>query len=377
MILVQNPPGIPTLPMAWLAARLRSAALVVDWHNLTSAMLALRLGPAHAVVTCARVVERAIGGRADRNLFVSQTMADRLREQWGLTGTVFRDRPGTSFRPLDATARATTRAGILARAGVAGDEREWLLVLSPTSWTADEDFDLLLDAAQRVDGISKPFTPGSSRQKRILVVATGRGPLREPFERHVSNLRLPNLTLSTAWIEPDLYPAVVAAADIGLCLHRSASGLDLPMKVMDFFGAGVPVCALDYGPCLAEAVRDGDNGLTFTDAPQLARLLAELARPESVLIQQLRAGVAAASIVSWDQAWAKEVLPVLSRPSKQAFRPSAINLSNARRLKTDDRRPDLTELLTSDTTPGILLSTSDNSLWPTHASTSCRARSTC
>jgi beta-1,4-mannosyltransferase len=117
VILVQNPPGIPTLPMAWLAARLRSAALVVDWHNLTSAMLALRLGPAHAVVTCARVVERAIGGRADRNLFVSQTMADRLREQWGLSGTVFRDRPGTSFRPLDATARATTRAEILARAG--------------------------------------------------------------------------------------------------------------------------------------------------------------------------------------------------------------------------------------------------------------------
>jgi beta-1,4-mannosyltransferase len=183
--------------------------------------------------------------------------------------------------------------------------------LSPTSWSADEDFDVLLDAAQRVDETAEPVTPGSSRQKRILVVATGRGPLREPFERHVSNLRLSNLTVSTAWIEPDLYPAVVAAADIGLCLHRSASGLDLPMKVMDFFGAGVPVCALDYGPCLAEAVRDGDNGLIFTDAPQLARLLAELARPESVLIQQLRAGIAAASIVSWDQAWAEEVLPVL------------------------------------------------------------------
>ena len=317
VILVQNPPGIPTLPMAWLAARLRSAALVVDWHNLTSAMLALRLGPAHAVVRCTRVVERAIGRRAERNLFVSQTMADRLREQWGLTGTVFRDRPGKSFRPLDATARATARAGILARAGVAGDEREWLLVLSPTSWSADEDFDLLLDAARRVDDMAKPFTPGSSRQKRILVVATGRGPLREPFERQLSNLRLRTLTLSTAWIEPDLYPAVVAAADMGLCLHRSASGLDLPMKVMDFFGAGVPVCALDYGPCLAEAVRDGDNGLTFTDAPQLARLLAELARPESVLIQQLRAGVAASGVVSWDQAWAQEVLPVLAstRPS--------------------------------------------------------------
>ena len=84
-------------------------------------------------------------------------------------------------------------------------------------------------------------------------------------------------------MEPDEYPAMVAAADVGLCLHRSASGMDLPMKVMDFFGAGVPVCALDYGPCLAEAVRDGDNGLTFTDAAQLARLLVELAGAESGL----------------------------------------------------------------------------------------------
>ena len=78
LILVQNPPGVPTLPMAWVAARLRSAALVVDWHNLTSAMLALRLGPGHALVAFAAAVERTIGRRADRNLFVSQTMADRL-----------------------------------------------------------------------------------------------------------------------------------------------------------------------------------------------------------------------------------------------------------------------------------------------------------
>ena len=48
------------------------------------------------------------------------------------------------------------------------------------------------------------------------------------------------------------------------------------MKVVDLFGAGVPVCALDYGACLAERVRHGDNGLLFSTARQLADVLFDL-----------------------------------------------------------------------------------------------------
>ena len=48
------------------------------------------------------------------------------------------------------------------------------------------------------------------------------------------------------------------------------------MKVADLFGAGVPVLALDYGACLAERVRHGDNGLLFTTARQLADILFDL-----------------------------------------------------------------------------------------------------
>ena len=83
------------------------------------------------------------------------------------------------------------------------------------------------------------------------------------------------------------------------------------MKVADLFGAGVPVLALDYGACLAERVRHGDNGLLFSTADQLASILFDLfeefpGRPD---LDRLRTGARKSARPTWDEGWTREARP--------------------------------------------------------------------
>ena len=52
---------------------------------------------------------------------------------------------------------------------------------------------------------------------------------------------------------------MVAAADLGVCMHMSSSNLDLPMKVVDMFSSNLPCFAFDY-PTISELVKSSQNG---------------------------------------------------------------------------------------------------------------------
>jgi beta-1,4-mannosyltransferase len=301
VVLVQTPPAIPTLLVAWLVARVRGARFAIDWHNFGDRMLALRLGPRHPIVRLAGWYERTLGRRADAHLVVSEAMQQILRAGWRLESvTVVHDRPAARFRVLDDIERASARRELLAHAGVPV-ESHVAIAISPTSWTADEDFNLLIEALEAYDG--------RSGMPPLLVVITGDGPRRRAYEERLSRLGLNAVAIRTAWLDTDAYPRLLAAADIGICLHRSASGVDLPMKVADCVGAGVPVCAYDYGPGLRAYV--ADCGTVFSDAATLAAQLAELLAYDRAQLKSLRAAIAARPRITWEEGWRHEAWPVL------------------------------------------------------------------
>jgi beta-1,4-mannosyltransferase len=310
-VLVQNPPGFPTLPAGWLAARIRRSLFIVDWHNFGYAMLAPRLGTAHFMVRMAKRCERGMGRRADANFCVSAAMRDVLIGEFGLPApVVVHDQPRELPPLLPVASRSAAAHRILARAGYTLP-KDAALAVCPTSWTADEDMDLLLTALQLWDA-QGPTPPLA----RLFVLITGRGSLREPFESRISGLKWRRVTLRTAFFDPADYRELLCAAHLGLCLHRSTSGVDLPMKLMDLLGARTPVSALDYGECLTEQIQPGVTALTFRNSQELASRIDELLHGfpgDLQLLERMQRNIEASRTEVWQQTWQREAAPVFHR----------------------------------------------------------------
>jgi beta-1,4-mannosyltransferase len=315
LVLVQNPPAFPTLIVTHFTLVRRGVRFVIDWHNIGYTLLQLRLGQWHPAVRFARWLERHDARKADASLCVSRGLADFLKTRFGLSNTyVLYDRPASIFVPVARVEREHYRQALFTRlgihAGVVG------FIVCPTSWTEDEDFDVVIDAVLRLEDRIRGWERANpaSRFPDLVILVTGDGTRRMEFERRFAGLPARRVHLRARWLEPEDYPRVVGSADLGLCLHRSSSGLDIPMKVADLFGAGVPVCALDYGATLAERVRHGTNGLLFSTAEQLASVLFDFfeAFPaDDLTFDRLRTGARKLARMSWDEGWNREALPVL------------------------------------------------------------------
>ncbi|KAJ2505944.1 mannosyltransferase, partial [Coemansia sp. RSA 2049] len=106
-MIIQNPPAIPTLAVARICTCLTDTRLIIDWHNYGYTILGLKLGEGHLVTRLAKCTH---GG--DIETLLTRQLTDGAVE-------MRKDRP--------------------------------MLIVSTTSWTADEDFSLLLKALAHYD----------------------------------------------------------------------------------------------------------------------------------------------------------------------------------------------------------------------------------
>ena len=319
-ILVQNPPALPAAGLAVLAAHVRRARLIVDWHNLSAAMLALRIGPDQFLVRAVERFERWLAGRAAANLCISEALRGRVQPSAkGGKCLVLHDRPWRNPIPIAEAERAAILSRILKVLRVPPAfpaEPTPVVIASPTSWSQDEDMTMLLDALAALD-------QGAASLPPLVLIATGLGPGRVPFEARARGIATPALRIATGWLPDDLYRDLLRAAHLGISMHRSASGLDLPMKIVDMIEADLPVLAYDYAPCLAELLpRERAAGL-FTTAAGLAELLGTLLRdhPELTGLAGIRAAMHGLAAPTWGEEWRRVALPVFADRDKDPSTP--------------------------------------------------------
>ncbi|PIA24716.1 hypothetical protein AQUCO_71800001v1, partial [Aquilegia coerulea] len=301
------------------ASWFRRAAFVVDWHNFGYTLLGLSLGRSSWFVRIYHWFEKHFGRMADGALCVTRAMQHELAEKWGITATVLYDHPPEFFHPASLEEKyklfCRLKKNIIYPYGIrdcvsmgtmgtsTSDSNDTLfttqvgteislkmnrpaIIVSSTSWTADEDFGMLLDAAvmydRRVAAILNEDKSVEEEQlwkyidngrqysyPRLLFIITGKGPEKGKYEKKIRRLRLKHVAFRTMWLPAEDYSLLLGSADLGVCLHTSSSGLDLPMKVVDMFGCGLPVCAVSY-PCIEELVKVEKNGLLFSSSSELA-----------------------------------------------------------------------------------------------------------
>ncbi|KAK0102859.1 mannosyltransferase [Cadophora gregata] len=307
-LLVQNPPSIPTLFIAIVICFLRNTHLIIDWHNYGWTILAGTRGETHPFVTISKYYEAVLGSWAPTASFtVTDAMQKQLRKKpYSVKSPIFtlHDRPASIFQPIPS---AEARRSFLQRIPecqkhaqdiMAGEVK---LLVSSTSWTPDEDFNLLLEALCT-------YAASSNNAPPILAIITGKGPQRQMYLDRIATLKkdskLNKVTICTAWLSAEDYATLLACADLGVCLHMSSSGVDLPMKVVDMFGAGLPVIGYGNYESWGELVKDGINGRSFGASEELADVLQELFTEErGTQLAKLRQGAVKEGSRRWDEEW--------------------------------------------------------------------------
>ncbi|KAJ5261052.1 hypothetical protein N7478_011647 [Penicillium angulare] len=215
------------------------------------------------------------------------------------------DRPASHFSPImdpDARIQFLTQLPEAKPMRAALESGNMRVLVSSTSWTPDEDFSILIEALLQYSALAT----SQSDLPEILAIITGKGPQKEMYLQEIRSLeaagKLGKVTIRTAWLSMSDYAKLLASASLGVSLHTSSSGVDLPMKVVDMFGAGLPVVGWDRFEAWPELVTEGVNGMGFGSSNELSEQLVQLFGDDKKL-EALREGAQKESTRRWDDEW--------------------------------------------------------------------------
>lgn len=304
-MLVQNPPSIPTLAVARLICFFRNTRLVIDWHNFGYSILALRLGARHPLVKISEWYEGFFARGATAHFCVTNAMVRVLQQKWKIEALPLHDRPPTHFQPLTPQQRSDFLLKLpeLVQHTVDFKSPTRRLIVSSTSWTPDEDFSVFLSALTRYSAAVSTHP----RLPNLWAIITGKGPQKAYYLSLIRTLnqeqKLENVTITCAWLSTTDYASLLGSADLGVSLHTSSSGVDLPMKVVDMFGTGLPVLGWEAYEAWSELVKENENGRGFSSAEQLASILQELFGGDERQLTKLREGALRECERRWDDEW--------------------------------------------------------------------------
>lgn len=251
LILIQNPPCLPAVFVALIMCWFNGGNIILDWHNLGFKMFEERLGPKHSLVKLSKSCEGFLAKYVHGHVCVSRAMKRWLEDNFKITCSVLYDKPANIFNRTGTS--QSQRHRLLLKLRLTDEELfsflahgegstihtacvgegdgdvtmrtdRAALIISSTSWTPDEDFDLLLEALLQLDtslvakhaderSQSEIEVPSPQTSKahpcpsRAVVVITGKGPTKAAFEEKVQQWmhrgQLKYVAVRTLWLEPN------------------------------------------------------------------------------------------------------------------------------------------------------------------------------
>jgi len=288
-LILQNPPGIPAMLICWIVCKIRGSKFIIDWHNYGYTILKVNNRP-QFLVNLACKYEKYLGKKSDVNFCVSQAEKRDLKKEFGIEAVCLPDRPVKGlFKFLNENEAnelykkyPNELSSLIDSHLPENKNNKPIVMISSTSWTPDEDFSLLLDSFIKTEEMILEHIEDKDQKnlvnmtkdkiKKILFLITGRGPLRDKFMKKVAEAKLKYFEVKSIWLESDDYPKLLSLVDLGISLHYSSSGIDLPMKVVDMFSGCLPVASIYYDT-IVELVEENKNGFLFKNDKDLCKIL--------------------------------------------------------------------------------------------------------